>query len=116
MTESAAPWANEIASWAYPEISPAPIESVRSFELLLDLDAFQAVVVEPALEPVDVDLRAGLTGDRAVLGEIDVDPVGGGARLGEDDGAERDEEGDERRGEDDRDDRDREPAREPQAL
>ena len=84
-------------------------------ELLLDLDPFQTVVVEPALEPVDVDLRAGLTGGWAVLGEIDVDPVRGGARLGEDDGAERDEKGDERRGEDDRDDRHREPAREAQA-
>ena len=30
ITESAAPCANEIASWAYPEMSPAPIDWVRS--------------------------------------------------------------------------------------
>ena len=99
MTESAASCANEIASWAYPEMSPAPIESVRSLSCSSIL-ILQAVVVEPALQPVDVGLRAGLTGGWAVLGEIDVDPVRGGARLGEDDGAERDEERHERRGED----------------
>ena len=56
-----------------------------------DLDLLEAVVVEPRLEPVDVELRSGLTA-RRLLGDVLVDPIGGLARLVDSNGADRDEE------------------------
>ena len=84
-------------------------------ELLLDPDPLEAVVVEPLLEPVDVDLDPGLARRRALLRQVRVDPVGRGACLRDDDGAERDEQCDEERGEDDRHDGDGDATWEPQA-
>ena len=53
-TEIAAPWANSIPSCAYPEISPVAERVDPLVDLLADLDALEAVVVEPDLQPVDV--------------------------------------------------------------
>ena len=112
--ENAAPWANEIASCVYFEISPAPRLSVHRSPASRS-DPLQAVGVEPALEPVDV-----LLGPRPPPvvrhGEVAVDPIGGRAGLVDDDAAEHEHDHRDRGGEEEDDERHREPARKPQAL
>ena len=56
-----------------------------------DPDLLEAVVVEPRLETVDVELGGRLSASR-LLGDVLVDPVCRLARLVDGDGADRDEE------------------------
>ena len=82
--EKAAPCANEIASWVYLEISPAPRLSTQSVACFWIWMPLEAVVVEPRLEPVDVLLGAGARPsvlDRDVV----VDPIRRRAGLVDDD-------------------------------
>ena len=63
-TENAAPWANERRR-ARTRRAPLRGSVGEVVELLLDLDAFEPVPVEPALQAVDVVLGPGQPGGRA---------------------------------------------------
>ena len=80
-------------------------------DLLANLNALEAVIVEPDLEPVDVQLRRCLTGRRVDVGDVRVHALCRISGLVECDDADRDQERDDDRGEDRVDDDHRERAR-----
>ena len=79
--ENAAPCANEIASCAYPEISPALSDSIQSLICSRTWIRLEPVFVQPGLEAVDVDLGGGLAVRGNLDGDVVVDALGSVSRL-----------------------------------